>query len=92
MSITPTTGVTMYIQTRGKELFVSTADDMKYYLSPAARFIGTTKFTLRRWARQRRIPHFRFGRRIVFAQADLEAFMKAHRVSVAKKFAWDCDG
>lgn len=46
----------------------------------AASRIGVSPFTIRSWMRQRRIPYFRVGRRIVIAVADVEAFLAAHRV------------
>ena len=50
-------------------------------LETAARRLGVSRFTLRNWAvYQKRIAHFRLGRRILFAPADLEAFERAGRV------------
>jgi excisionase family DNA binding protein len=49
-------------------------------LRPAATFLGISEHTLRAWARQRRIPYIRLGRRLLFAQPDLESFLNAHRV------------
>jgi excisionase family DNA binding protein len=39
-----------------------------------------SKFTLRRWIRQRRLAHYRLGRRVVLSQADVEQFLAANRV------------
>lgn len=46
----------------------------------AAPFLGVSPFTVRAWLRQRRIPFYRCGRRIVLDRADLERFLRAHRV------------
>ncbi len=42
--------------------------------------LGVSPYTLRAWIRQRRLPFFRLGRRIVFDSRDLEAFLRANRV------------
>jgi excisionase family DNA binding protein len=50
-------------------------------LTEAARRLGVSPHTLRAWARsQHRLPFYRLGRRLVFAVADLDAFLAAHRV------------
>lgn len=46
----------------------------------AAARLGVSRFTLRAWLRQRRIPYFRLGRRVVLSDADVERFLAAHRV------------
>lgn len=46
----------------------------------AAARCGVSKFTVRAWLRQRRIPYHRLGRRVVLDAGDVEAFMRAHRV------------
>lgn len=45
-----------------------------------ATVLGISPFTLRAWVRERRLPFFRCGRRIVFRRADLEGFLERHRV------------
>ncbi len=42
--------------------------------------LGISPFTVRSWVRQRKIPFYRCGRRIVFSRTDLERFLEAHRV------------
>lgn len=46
----------------------------------AAQVLGVSPFTLRAWIREKRIPYFRCGRRIVFAMNDLQRFLNANRV------------
>lgn len=46
----------------------------------AAAQVGVSKFTVRTWVRQRRLGHFRLGRRIVISQGDLGRFLAAHHV------------
>lgn len=46
----------------------------------AASFLGVSVFTVRAWLRQRRLPYFRLGRRVVIAEADLERFLALNRV------------
>ena len=54
--------------------------DQKLNLKLSASLIGVSPHTLRAWTRQRRIPFYRCGRRIVFARKDLEAFLADCRV------------
>lgn len=50
-------------------------------LTEAARRLGISRHTLRSWARyQRRIAYIQAGRRLLFAPADLEAFLARCRV------------
>ena len=42
----------------------------------AAPLLGVSRFTLRRWLRQRRLPYHRVGRRIVLDRRDLETFLR----------------
>lgn len=53
----------------------------KIGLLEAAPLIGVSPHTLRSWVRQRRVPFYRCGRRIVFSHADLDLFMKGCRVA-----------
>jgi excisionase family DNA binding protein len=46
----------------------------------AALRMNVSKFTLRRWVRERRLAHYRLGRRVVLSEADLERFLAANRV------------
>lgn len=45
-----------------------------------ATLLGISPHTLRQWLRERRVPFYRCGRRVVLDRADLEAFLRAHRV------------
>ena len=50
-------------------------------LKVAARRLGVSPHTLRAWAiYQRRLPHLRLGRRILFRLADLEEFEARCRI------------
>jgi excisionase family DNA binding protein len=46
----------------------------------AARRLGISKHTVRSLIRQRRLPAFKIGRRVVLAADDVERFLRAHRV------------
>ena len=56
-----------------------TADD-KLSILQAAPLLGVSPFTLRAWVRERRVPFYRLGRRIVFSRADLTGFLAAARI------------
>ena len=49
-------------------------------IDQAAPVIGVSRFTLRKWLRERRMPYHRVGRRIVLDRDDLETFLRANRV------------
>ena len=53
-----------------------TGHDLEY----AAAFLGLSKYTVRALARRRELAHFRLGRRLVFKEPDLEAYLRRHRV------------
>jgi excisionase family DNA binding protein len=67
---------------RAGERYPSRPESERYPLKPAARYIGDdlSPHTLRSWAREGRIPYYRVGRRLFFAKADLDAFLRRHRV------------
>src|SRR4030095_9976994 len=51
-------------------------------LKDAARWLGVSPHTLRSWSvYQHRLGFFRVGRRLLFAPADLQAFLALHRVA-----------
>lgn len=55
-------------------------------LKDAARRLGVSPHTLRAWSvYQHRLPFFRVGRRLLFAPADLEAFLALHRVAAREE-------
>lgn len=54
----------------------ATGRNLKY----AAAFTGLSKFTVRAYVRRRLIGHYRIGRRLVFKDEDLAAFMARRRV------------
>ncbi len=55
--------------------------ECKISLLDAAPYVGVSPYTMRSWVRDRKIPFFRCGRRIVFARADLDRFLEECRVS-----------
>lgn len=54
--------------------------DEKLNVLGAAPILGVSPFTVRAWVRERRIPFYRCGRRLVFSRKELEAWLAAHRV------------
>jgi excisionase family DNA binding protein len=50
----------------------------------AASALGVSPYTVRAWVRGRRLTFHRLGRRIVFSSADLQKFIRAHRVPAAR--------
>jgi excisionase family DNA binding protein len=46
----------------------------------AAPVLGVSVYMVRSLVRQRRLPYYRVGRRIVLDRDDLEQFLQAHRV------------
>jgi len=51
-------------------------------LRAAAHRVGVSPHTLRNWSvYQRRVGFHRIGRRLLFAPADLDAFVNRHRVA-----------
>lgn len=60
-------------------------DRVKLSLIEAAPILGVSPHTLRAWTRERRIPFYRNGRRIVFAVHDLERFLAGNRVEARER-------
>ena len=60
---------------------IKLVDDDKVPLKHAAKILGVSPYTLRAWVRQRRVPFFRLGRRIVFSRSDLSEHLKQCRVT-----------
>ncbi len=56
-------------------------DDSKLDLLQGAELVGVSCHTLRSWTRQRKIPFYRCGRRIVFSRQDLMNFLARCRVT-----------
>jgi excisionase family DNA binding protein len=52
-------------------------------IEEAAKMLGLSKFTLRRWTAQRRVPYVRLGRRIVFDPRALASFVTANTVGTS---------
>jgi excisionase family DNA binding protein len=57
----------------------ATGRDLDY----AALVTGLSKHTVRLKARRGEIAHFKLGRRLVFRDADLEDYMRRHRVDAS---------
>ena len=53
----------------------------KIGLQCAAPLLGVSPYTLRAWVREKRIPFYRCGRRVVFSRRDLEEFLSQCRVT-----------
>ena len=51
----------------------------------AAERIGVSKYTLRTWLRQRRLPYIRAGRRVLLVPEDVERFLQVHRVEAREE-------
>lgn len=56
-------------------------EDDKVPLKQGATLLGVSPYTLRAWVRQRRLPFFRVGRRIVFSRQDLSKYLEQCRVT-----------
>ena len=54
--------------------------DEKLSLVKAAPVLGVSPFTLRTWVRERKIPYYKCGRRLVFSRSDLDGFLARVRV------------
>ena len=59
---------------------IQVVEDDKVPLKHAATLLGVSPYTLRAWVRQRRVPFFRLGRRIVFSRHDLSEHLAQCRV------------
>ena len=59
----------------------ATVDGDKVGIVEAGRLLGLSHFTIRAWVRERRIPHYRCGRRIVFSRRDLDEFLTRCKVT-----------
>ena len=70
------------MNTRGQ-----TMSDEKLSLLQAAPVLGVSPYTVRSWVRERRIPFFRCGRRLVFSRQELERWLSARRVAPADELA-----
>jgi excisionase family DNA binding protein len=46
----------------------------------AARRLGVSRFTVRAWLRQRKLEHFKLGRRVVLSESAIANFLERHRV------------
>lgn len=69
---------------RGDHMETKT-DSKKLGLTQAAPVLGVSPFTLRSWTRERKIPFYRCGHRIVFAVSDLERFLANNRVEAVSR-------
>jgi|SoiMetStandDraft_2_1073263.scaffolds.fasta_scaffold4476793_1 excisionase family DNA binding protein len=55
-------------------------DDSLRSVREAAAVLGVSPHTVRHWVRDRRLPHRRLGRRILFSTDDLGRVIRAARV------------
>lgn len=56
----------------------ATGRDLRY----AGAFLGISPHTVRQLARRQQVGHYRIGRRLIFKDADLQAYLDRHRVEV----------
>jgi excisionase family DNA binding protein len=49
----------------------------------AAKYLNLSIHTLRTWVSERRVPHIKLGRRVLFRQGDLARFAAEHLVNPA---------
>jgi len=49
-------------------------------LKEAAPILGVSVFTVRKLVRERAVPFYRVGRRVVLDREDLERYLRQHRV------------
>jgi excisionase family DNA binding protein len=49
----------------------------------AAQYLSLSIHTLRTWVCERRIPHIKLGRRVLFRQADLDRFAAQNLINTA---------
>jgi excisionase family DNA binding protein len=61
------------------------AEPEKLNVKAAGKVLGVSPYTVRTWIREKRIPFFRCGRRIVLAMADLERFLADNRVEARNR-------
>jgi len=54
-------------------------------VADGAPMLGVSPHTLRSWLRQRRIPYYRCGRRVVVDVADLEKFLSQNRIEPSQR-------
>jgi len=55
-------------------------DPRRLSAAEAAPFLGVSVFTVRKLIRQRAVPFYRVGRRVVLDAEDLERYLRVHRV------------
>jgi excisionase family DNA binding protein len=59
--------------------------DRMLELKTAAPLLGISPWTLHMWTRERRFPFYRIGRRLVFAQSDVDRFLRANRIEPVQR-------
>ena len=62
-----------------------TAHTRRVSVQEAAPILGVSVFMVRALIRQRRLPYYKIGRRVVLDVADLEAYLLAHRVDARER-------
>jgi excisionase family DNA binding protein len=55
-------------------------DPRRLSVEEAAPILGVSVFTVRKLIRQRAVPYYRVGRRVVLDRDDLERYLRQHRV------------
>jgi excisionase family DNA binding protein len=59
----------------------------KLSVEEAADEMGVSPFTVRAWVREKRIPFYRLGRRILFDESDIAALLRNARVEPLAEMA-----
>ena len=58
---------------------------MRY--NDAAQYLGIAEYTLRRWASEKRIAHYKVGKAVFFKVEDLDRFIDSGKVAPIHKRA-----
>ena len=56
-------------------------------MAEAATMLGVSRFTVRSWLRNRRLPFYRLGRRVLVDARDVEEFLARGRVEATVSVA-----
>ena len=62
------------------KIYTGAETALRLSVAAAAAVLGISPFTVRKWVRERLLPHHRVGRRVVLDRRDLETFMAGNRV------------
>jgi excisionase family DNA binding protein len=54
-------------------------------IDQAAHYLCISRFTVRAWVQQKKIPYYKVGRRVLFSKEDLNDFIARGRVEVQRE-------